>query len=571
MPAQWFLSRLIVASVLLAPLIQAGPVHAAPPPRRQCQTIERKLAAPVSLNFHDAPLQQVVADLRAFHAINIVLDRPALQEDGVSLNTPVSVQLEDVPLKSALNLILHNVHLAYVVKDDVLHVTTPTHARGKLMTRTYQVADLVIPVRNGGDLEASPAKGCTKAQPGPMPCVTQKAKPCACATATTPARPATEEDKLIGLIQSTIAPQSWACVGGPGTVDYCPLTMTLVVNQTPDVHEQVSDLLGALRREQDQEVAFEVRFLTVSDDLLEWVSTGMGLQKNQLAPAPAPGCGGASQPTWTAFLSNAQVRQLLEQIQGDQHSNVMQAPKLTVFNGQRAALNVTDTQRFVTGIHLTTKDGQVVFLPQTEEVPLGVKLAVEPAISADRRFVRMKLDAMLTSLVEEPVPVFPVAVPVKPVAGSKENAAPVGFTQFIQQPHVNRAVINTALAIPDGGTVLLGGIRQFTRKHSEYGPPVLSKIPYVSRLFKTVGYSLDAENVVVMVTPRIVTQEEEEVRQTGCQDRPQAAGCPAECSGGKLGTLLLQYHEACAAGRADEARKLAIECLAIDPTCFHAP
>src|SRR5262249_42938007 len=118
-------------------------------------------------------------------------------------------------------------------------------------------------------------------------------------------------------------------------------------------------------------------------------------------------------------------------------------------------------------------------------------------------------------------------------------------------------------AVPDGGTVLLGGIKRLTEKSTECGTPALSKVPYASRLFKNVGYGRESENVVVMVTPRIITEEQEEVRQAGCKEKPRA--CP-DC---KLAKLVRQHHEAGAAGHADEARRLAIECLAIDPTCFH--
>src|SRR5207248_11671066 len=57
--------------------------------------------------------------------------------------------------------------------------------------------------------------------------------------------------------------------GGPGTIDYFPLGMTLVINQTLDVQEQIADLLAALRRLQDQEVAIEVRLITIADAFFE--------------------------------------------------------------------------------------------------------------------------------------------------------------------------------------------------------------------------------------------------------------------------------------------------------------
>ena len=51
-----------------------------------------------------------------------------------------------------------------------------------------------------------------------------------------------------------------------------------------------------------------------------------------------------------AFLNDIQVYMFMEAAQGDRRVNVMQAPKLTLFNGQTATLTVTDLQFFVTNV-----------------------------------------------------------------------------------------------------------------------------------------------------------------------------------------------------------------------------
>ena len=45
---------------------------------------------------------------------------------------------------------------------------------------------------------------------------------------------------------------------------------------------------------------------------------------------------------------------------------------------------------------------------------------------------------------------------------------------------------------------------------TEYGVPILDKIPYLDRLFKNVGIGREASSLMMMVTPRIIIQEEEE-------------------------------------------------------------
>ena len=51
-------------------------------------------------------------------------------------------------LKSALNLILEPLHLSYVIKDEVLKITSEQMRDGEVYTVTYNVADLVMPIPN---------------------------------------------------------------------------------------------------------------------------------------------------------------------------------------------------------------------------------------------------------------------------------------------------------------------------------------------------------------------------------------------------------------------------------------
>ena len=101
---------------------------------------------------------------------------------------------------------------------------------------------------------------------------------------------------------------------------------------------------------------------------------------------------------------------------------------------------------------------------------------------------------------------------------------PVPFTQFLQQPNFNTISINTTVNVPDGGTVLMGGFKRLSEGRNEFGPPILSKIPYINRLFKNVGYGRETESLLMMVTPRIIINEEEEFRQTGVGTGALGAG-----------------------------------------------
>jgi Domain of unknown function (DUF4139) len=97
--------------------------------------IERRLNEPVTLEFKDTPLKQALDDLRVLKGMNIVIDQAALDKDGVSTDRPLTMRLEGVSLKSALKEMLRPVNLTYIIKDEVLQITTETAARRRAVDR----------------------------------------------------------------------------------------------------------------------------------------------------------------------------------------------------------------------------------------------------------------------------------------------------------------------------------------------------------------------------------------------------------------------------------------------------
>jgi hypothetical protein len=478
-------------------------------------------------------------------------------------------------------------------------------APAQMVTRVHPVADLVIPIEKNPSLTinmsreeetAPPSKPAAAAVTAPAasavaplyaepaecasPCVYPKSSysdsPC-----TSPSRPTppqnTQEDQLIKLIVDTIDPAGWSQRGGQATVEYFPLGMALVVNQTPAVQEQIADFLAALRRLQDAQVVVEMRLVTVPDSICERV----GIDFNALrlpsvqtaAPQPCPAHGqpcpcpvsapqafrpfgfinqfAASQApeAGVAFLDDAAVFAFMEASQGDPHTSVMAVPKMTVFNGQASTIRMMDNQFFVTSVKTVQGEhGATVFVPQNEPIATGLELSVQPTIAADRRFVRLELKVKQTNI-DPVVPLYPVTTMITPIFEGGAIGQPVPFTQYLQQPKTNTLELQRALTVPDGGTVLLGGLKKACPKPTNESQPILSKVPYLNRLFKNVGYAPENEQLLIMVTPRIVINEEEEARQVpgsrpvicppmvvaappapGCPvtvaTRPAAPGCP---------------------------------------------
>jgi hypothetical protein len=343
-----------------------------------------------------------------------------------------------------------------------------------LVACVYPVADLVVPLGSTGPEKA----------------------------------PKTQEDRLIGIITSTISPQSWTTVGGPGCIDYFPLGMALVIRHTPAVQEQIADLLAALRRLQDVEVAVEVRFLTVSDECLQKLGIGTPAAQEQ-------GGDGEGGKRDLARLDDAQVRLLLEGAQGDQRANVMQAPKLTVFNGQKAVLNLTETQCFVTGVEMVPSGEKMVPRPKAKNVDTGLMLAVQPVVAPDNKTVTMELEVNLSRM--DAIKAAGITLDLKKTAGALAGT-PIVLTE--PAPHASARSFRTVLKMTDGTTALLRGWTLHREVRNQTCPPVLSKVPYIGQLFRTFSYGKEREHLLVMVTARVLVRHEEEekappVQRTG--------------------------------------------------------
>lgn len=80
----------------------------------------------------------------------------------------------------------------------------------------------------------------------------------------------------------------------------------------------------------------------------------------------------------------------------------------------------------------------------------------------------------------------------------------------VQLPTQAIVSVSTVVSVPDGGTVLLGGVKSLSEGRNMAGVPILNKIPYVSRLFRNTGVGRETTSLMMMVTPRIIIQEEEE-------------------------------------------------------------
>lgn len=179
--------------------------------------IRAALNAPLKstgLDFTNEPLENVVNFLQEEYQIPILIDEAALEDAGLTRDEGVSINLQNVSLRSALRLLLHTKQLTYFIREEVLIITTPEEAEANLVTCVYDVRDLVETKR------PSPHKSATGWS---------------------------DFDPLMESITRCIAFESWAeHGGGEAEIQSLPPGL-LVISQTDAVHEEIANLLAAVR------------------------------------------------------------------------------------------------------------------------------------------------------------------------------------------------------------------------------------------------------------------------------------------------------------------------------------
>ena len=185
-------------------------------PARFLSAAERKIEAalrePTEIDAFEEPLQTVVDHFSEKHKIDIFVDTTCLQATGINTDEPITLTLSGVSLQSALNLVLRQVDLTWMIRDELLQITTADEAEGNLITRVYGVTDLVEYQDKSGEMW-------------------------------------TDRDSLINVITATIEPYMWGEIGGVGLIDAMPVgeAEALVVGQTRQVHRKIQRLLDQLR------------------------------------------------------------------------------------------------------------------------------------------------------------------------------------------------------------------------------------------------------------------------------------------------------------------------------------
>ena len=243
-------------------------------------------------------------------------------------------------------------------------------------------------------------------------------------------------------VEENVAYSTWKEQGGAGTVGLESDAGVLVIRQTPGHHAEIQTALDGLRHSRGSQNTLEIRLLTLDESDLRKLPP--------LIHQHIAALSGAGRNRTDQVLTPDEAKQLVNCVNKLPAANAIASPRLTMFDKQHATLIVQTSQAYVdsmTRTHQTGKGPSPAFEPHVATTTAtGIVIQLSVCDSPDRSSVFVDVHPQLARLLD----LVPQHWP----------DAPANVEATIQHPISVKYERRATCAIPDRGTLLLGGFTQ---------------------------------------------------------------------------------------------------------------
>jgi len=484
--------------------------------------LRRKLSEKLDTEFKGATL------VTACRHLSQISDAPIMIDPLVAkCTTPIDLPQMDVTFEHWLKWIGMTCNVTYTLSDHAILITRGGGLLDRPVTREYDIAGLLVP----SSIEAVAFNGATQRDNQP------RGRGAFGDGIEIENRPETKEqigNNWSQFIRSTVEPDSW----GDALQEEVPYSINyrngrIVVVQTPEVHEQIERLLNNFRKARNLQVHIMARFIEMDLDYLQSINVDVlhpDDQRELDPPGPARyGYESLTKKPWTlvgdmdnqdnvaaiedsvtaegglhmnyAYLGEDELHVLLDAVLKRRRGTLLLAPKLTCFNTQRANFQAVTNYNYVRTISADNE-------PEIGNVPDGIIFDVQPFVSADRRTITLVLQPQLRTLLDMPSFAY-----VRPLGSGQFDPTLfflVGTQRSVQVPVVQLKSIASTITVPDGGTLLLGGLATSREVKGYASAPFIAHLPVVQYLLRDWTEVERRVSLVVLVTAQIVKDVFEE-------------------------------------------------------------
>ena len=163
---------------------------------------------------------------------------------------------------------------------------------------------------------------------------------------------------------------------------------------------------------------------------------------------------------------------------------VLSRPSILVRNNQPATIQVGQNVPIITSVTYSTQTGLPIITPTYQ--PVGIVLQVTPFITDDG-LVEMIVSPSISSLSSQTVAIAP------------------GYNA----PVINNSGASTVVVVPDGQTVIIGGLMENDKAAVDTKIPILGDIPLLGYFFKRTQRDHSKTELIIFLTPHVVRMPSE--------------------------------------------------------------
>ncbi|WP_411166142.1 type IV pilus secretin PilQ [Aeromonas sp. DSM 116730] len=429
-------------------------------------TAKQYQGKPISLNFQDIPVRTVLQIIADFNNLNLVTT------DSVSGN--ITLRLDGVPWEQALDIILKVRGLDKRLDNNILLVAPADEiaAREKQQLESRnQVADLA-PLYTEY-LQINYAKA----------------------------------SEVAALLSS----DSTKLLSPRGAVSVDERTNVLVVKDTADVIGNVKRMLDILDIPVKQ-VVIEARMVTIDDGFDEALGVRWGVTKNDghgngtsgtIEGNDGSGNGNLNPDgsintnmTRPDVADRLNVNLPVTNAAGTLAFQVARLANGTLLDLELSALEKESKAEIIASPRVTTANQKPALIEQGTEIPY-----VESS-SSGATSVTFKKAVLSLKVTPQITPDNRVILDLTVTQDTKGETVPTGTGDAVS---INAQSITTQVLVNNGETLVLGGIYQQTIKSDVSKVPLLGDIPGLGYLFKKTTSENKKRELLIFVTPRIVT------------------------------------------------------------------
>jgi type IV pilus assembly protein PilQ len=410
---------------------------------------------PMGFNFHNADLKDVIKIIAKISGLNIVID------PGVSGR--VTAQLSQVPWDQALELFLKQNGLDMIQEGNILRIGSVDKlaaeaARRRALRDARQMED---------DLEVF-TKTLSFAKVNEVSAILKK-----------------QLSKRGGILQDV-------------------RTNTLIISEIPGKIVEMKKLIEVLDTANPQ-VSIEARIVETNANFIE--SFGIQWGYNFIADASH---GNQTTLKFPNSISSYGTQYTSESspLLGPLGGYAVNLPATGATSGTVFSLgNIANTFRLDMALSAmqTKGQGRIISAPKTT-----TQNNMEAIIMQGKQIPVQTIQNNTVTVIYRPAALELKVTPQITADGTvvtqlEINNNSADFANLVNGiPPITTQSINTTVMVPDGGTIVIGGMYKVEKTTTKQGIPVLSKIPLLGNLFKSSAKRSEQKELLIFITPRII-------------------------------------------------------------------